>query len=232
MKKFAIILPLLLTACASAPKATHIDMPGADLSTSVSVTDLRPASEKENKIFSLLISSDGYGIYRKGDNTLDPPITQLFRRSSYERLGMNDDASSSITIHHLVVYLNAKSQLRRGAMFAALGGPIGAAIGAGTSKPITTGISQSVIGRDAFEKSQDNEYERAFFTEAENPQRASVFVIYIDATIRGKRVSVKSMSMASAPEGKNAYSIAVQSAIDYYLSQYTASEQTEQAGRR
>jgi hypothetical protein len=89
-----------------------------------------------------------------------------------------------------------------------------------------------VIGRDAFEKSQDNEYERAFFTEAENPQRASVFVIYIDATIRGKRVSVKSMSMASAPEGKNAYSIAVQSAIDYYLSQYTASEQTEQAGRR
>jgi hypothetical protein len=220
MKRLLFVLPLLLSACA--PIVTRVDLPGADDSTSVQVSDLRPASEKESKIFSLLITSGEYGIYRKGDQTLDPPMTQIFRRLAYDKLGVGKATPPSISIYHMVVYENRKSELRKGAVGAGIGGLVGAAIASGITAGDTVNISQSLIDRNQFEKSSAEEYERAFYTDAENPEHASVFVVYIDAAVDGKRVFVKTMAPTRAPEGHNAYSLAVQSAIQYYLSQYVA----------
>ena len=228
MKKLMLLLSLCLTACASTPKATRIDMPGPDLSVAVHVDDLRPASEKKDKIFSLLVTSSGYGIYRKGDSTLDPPAIQAFRRVAYESLG-DEVTKAPITVHHLVVYANAKSALRKSSIGIGLGGALGGAIGgavAGVSaqgaEPAQTNINQSIVDRNAFEKN-DDEYERAYYTDAENPRHASVIVIYIDATIAGKRIFVKTMAPTTVQRGQDAYSVAVQSAIQYWLSQYSAS---------
>lgn len=220
MKKLLLVLPLLLSACA--PVVTRINLPGTDNSTSVQITDLRPATEKESKIFSLLITSSEYGIYRKGDQTLDPPMTQIFRRMAYDKLGAGRAEPVSISIYHMVVYENRKSELRRGVAGGEIGGIIGAAVAAHINAEKTINISQSVIDRDQFEESIDEEYKRALYTDVENPQRASVFVIYIDAAVDGKRAFVKTMAPTQAPEGQSAYGLAVQSAIQYYLSQYAA----------
>ena len=216
MKRLLLILPIFLSACAPAP--VRVDMPGTDQSASVPVEDLRSADEKKSEIFSLMITSSGYGIYRKGDDSLDPPMTQVFRRLAYERIA--NGQSPIITIYHMVVYMNAKSELRRGAVAGGIGGLIGGAIAAGMSVGNSVNVSQSVVDRTQFENAPADEYQRAFYTDAENPEHASVFVIYIDAAVNGKRVFVKTMAPTKAPEGQNAYSLAIQSSIQYYLSQY------------
>lgn len=216
-----LVLPLFLSACA--PVVTRVNLPGTDDSTSVQVRDLRPATEKESKIFSLLITSSEYGIYRKGDQTLDPPMTQLFRRLVYDKLGVGKATPPGISIYHMVVYQNRKSELRRGVAGGEIGGIIGAAVAAHINAEKTVNLSESLVNRDQFEKSGADEYERALYTDQENPQRASVYVIYIDAAVDGKRVFVKTMAPTKAPDGQDAYSLAAQSAIQYYLSQYAGS---------
>ncbi|MDR3054952.1 MAG: hypothetical protein LBU53_06060 [Zoogloeaceae bacterium] len=213
MKKLLLLVLLLLNACA--PVVTRVDLSGVDKSSSVQVIDLRPATEKESEVFSLLITSKGYGIYRHGDQTLDPPMTQLFRRLAYEKLAMGGSVMPSISIYHMVVYRNIQSTLRK-----TVANMLGGTTGAATVAENAVNISQSVVDRDQFEKSGAKEYERAFYTNAENPGHAPVFVIYIDAAVGKKRVFVKTMAPAKAPEGQNAYSLAVQSSIQYYLSQY------------
>ena len=190
-----------------------------DPSSAVVVQDLRPEAEKKSEIFSYLITSSGYGIYRKGDETLDPPMPQLFRRRAYEA-SRGTGANPTITIYHMVVYMNLKSQLRGQAIGAGVGGIIGTAIASGLNAGSTVNISQSIVDRAAFEAGGGDEYERAFYTDEENPNHASVFVIYIDAAINGKRVFVKTLAPTTAPKGEVAYSLAVQSAIQFFLSQY------------
>lgn len=84
----------------------------------------------------------------------------------------------------------------------------------------TVNLSQSLVDRNLFDAAGGEEYERAFYTEAENPEKASVFVIYIDADVNGKSVFVKTMAPSKAPDGQNPHARAVESAIQYYLSQY------------
>ena len=120
----------------------------------------------------------------------------------------------------MVVYMNLKSQLRGQAIGAGVGGIIGTAIASGLNAGSTVNISQSIVDRAAFEAGGGDEYERAFCTDEENPNHASVFVIYIDAAINGKRVFVKTLAPTTAPKGEVAYSLAVQSAIQFFLSQY------------
>jgi hypothetical protein len=85
MKKLLLIVPLLLCACA--PAITRVDLPGSDQSISVPVEDLRPENEKKTEIFSSMVTSSGYGIYRMGDETLEPSMTSFFRRLVFEKLG-------------------------------------------------------------------------------------------------------------------------------------------------
>jgi hypothetical protein len=216
MKKLLLlVVPLLLCGCAA--KAVRMDMAGTDQSAAVPVKDLRPDSEKESEIFSLMITSSGYGTYRKGDEALDPPMPQVFRRMVYEKVGAGG-APTDITIHHMVVYMNMKSELRKGAI-GSIGGVVGAVITASMASNVGVNMNQALVDRATFEAAGHEEYERAFYTEAENPERASVFVVYIDATVNGKRVFIRTMAPVRGPKGQAPIVEAVKSSIQFYLTQ-------------
>lgn len=216
MKRLLLALPLLLSACA--PQVLKHDLAGAPGTVSVPVRDARPAIEKKEEIFSLMITSSGYGIYRKGEASLDPPLQQVFAHKALEKLGA--DAMKDATIHHMVVYMNLQSELRRGAVGAGLGGVIGSLIA--TSGMTGANLSQGLADRAKFEGVKD-EYERALYSEAENPKKASVFVVYIDAEAGGRRTFTRTMAATVAPEGQVPYLLAVDSAVQYWLQQHAAS---------
>lgn len=222
MKRLLLFIPIFFCACA--PSTTHVDFPGTDQSISVLVHDLRPNSEKQSILFSSFIMNGGYSIYRKGDETLDPPMVNIFRRMVFEKIG-DANLDMNITIHHMVVYENHQSEHRFLGIGAGLGGAIGGALSgaysAAQESTANVNITQSLVDRNQFENSGREEYFRAYYTEAENPDKASVFVIYIDASINEGRVFVKTMAPTYAPGGKSAYSLAVKSAIDYYMKEYS-----------
>lgn len=222
MKKFLIVLllPIVLAGCAA--PVSRIAVNGPEPVNSAPFQDLRPKSEKESEIFSYLITSAGYAIYRKGDETLSPNAAQLLRRRANERLGVVSGTGPSVTVHHLVVYWNRKSELRKGAMGNLLGGVIGGALVWAAEAKNTVNISQTVADSRKFLGVED-EYERAYFAPEENPGKASVFVTYIDAEIDGKRIFTRTLAPSAAEKGKDPYVVAVEASIDYFLSHFGSS---------
>jgi len=220
VKKLALIVSLFLCACAHTP--VPFDLPAEAQSISIPVEDLRPESEKNDEIFSLLVTSSQYGIYRKGDKTLSPPITDIFRWMVFERLG-ETEKNLKISVYHMVVYMNMKSMLRRQAFAFPIGGAIGVII-AGNTVASTVNISQSLVDREQFEHSSKTEAHRAFYSEEENPGNAPIFVIYIDAAVKDKRVFIKTIAPLSAPDGQYPLALAVEGAIQYWLDQYSSTK--------
>ena len=220
-KASALLLTLSLVLCGCSAPVSRPAVSGPEPVSSAPFNDLRPASEKENEIFSYLITSAGYAIYRKGDQTMSPPPVQLLRRRAIETLVGVDTAkpAPAITVHHLVVYWNAKSAMRKGAFGGAIGGALGGLIVCTSTCTQTVNISQQTVNATWF-NSVKEEYERAFYTAAENPEKASVFVTFIDAEINGKRVFVRTMAPSVAEKGQDPFVIAVEAAIKFYLSNY------------
>jgi hypothetical protein len=223
MKKFLFIvsLSLLLSGCGTSGPI-RVDIPEAARTLSVPTEDLRPESEKQGTLFSSFVMSSSYGIYRNSDDALDPKMIDIFRWMVYERLG-NANGDLKISVYHMIVYVNMKSALRSQAIGGALGGIIGATI-ASMANGRNVNIAQSLVDREQFEKIKP-EVRRAFYTKSENPEKASVFVIYIDASVNGKRLFVK--TMAPVTHTNEGYILAMQSAIQYYLDQYV-----EQVGEK
>lgn len=209
-------MPLILIGCAQ--PVTTIIVPEIVKSEAIVLKDLRPDLEKQNEILSLLVTSDAYGIYRKGDASTVPAATRLLQHRVFEKFNTSNQPKE-ITIHHLVVYLNMQSSLRRTAIMAGFGGVVGSAIAGGTQNNSAT-LSCSLIEKDAFEAAAKDEFKLALYTEKENPNKANVFIVFIDAEFNGKRVFVKTMSPAIAPENQNAHALAIDAAIQFYLSQY------------
>jgi len=50
----------------------------------LSIEDLRPPNEKEDQTFSLLISSEAYGIFRRGDKRLKPDPVRVLQYKIYK----------------------------------------------------------------------------------------------------------------------------------------------------
>ena len=221
MKKFLFIvsLSLLLGGCGTSGPI-RVDIPEAARTLSVPIEDLRPESEKEGKIFSTFIMSSSYGIYRNSDDLIDPKMIDIFRWMVFERLG-NASGDLKIAVHHMVVYANQKSALRGQAIGQALAGVVGALAAADMANNRNVNIAQSLVDSEQFEKIKP-EVRRAFYSESENPEKASVFVIYIDASVNGKRLFVK--TMAPVTKTSDGYVLAIKSAIQYYLDQYVASQ--------
>ena len=136
---------------------------------------------------------------------------------AYARLTREAATVPNITLHHMVVYLNMKAELRKGVAGGLVGGAIGGAIVGSIAAANTVNVSQSIVDPQQFDASAKDEFTRSLYTEEENPQHASVFVTYIDATTNGKRLFVKAMApfRSGAPE-------AIKGAINYYLDQYIA----------
>lgn len=207
---------LLIGGCA-APVVKY-ELANPERSSSVVVSDLRPASERQSENFSLLITSSAYGISRRGEEEINPPAIQILRHKAFEKFGSTRPLQ--IKVHHFVSYLNMKSELRSGAIGAGVGGILGAVIGSAVANSSSVNLSQTVVVRSQFDAKAQEEHERAFYTKEENPENASVYVIYLDAEINNKRVFVKTLTPTKPPEGKNAYALAIESTIGFYLSKY------------
>ncbi|TDU23304.1 hypothetical protein DFR24_4828 [Panacagrimonas perspica] len=208
----SLLILLLLTACSSAPKIQPAAEPPPVWTGPM--RDYRPVTERESTIFSTLITRAGYGIYRTGEDKMSPTGMYLLRRKAQQKLGADGKKPLAITVHHLVVYVNAKTQLRKTTMGGVVAGAVGGAVVAQSMDKMTVNLSQSVIDSTKFTY-VENEYERAFYTEEENLNRATVYVIYIEADINGKRTFTKTMASAKEP-----FPVVIEASVDYFLSHY------------
>lgn len=214
-RSIAILLMLACTACA--PVTTKVNVPDIAKSDALPVSDMRPASEKENKIFSLLITSKEYGIIRAGDARLSPPPIRLLQHETFQKFSIADHLPQ-MTVYHFVIYQNMKSQLRSGAVGAGFGGMVGAMVGNAIG-----GHDTSSQTRDVNEKTFDSvsdEYQRGLYTSAENPDKASVYIVYVDTDIDGKRVFTRTIASMEKHGDRNPLTDAVQLAIRNHLGHY------------
>ena len=209
----ALLLPLILAACASAPPP-QVVVPDIAKSEHVAVTDSRAAGETERKAFSYLITSDAYGIFRNGELGLQPPLLRLLQHRVFEKTG----ADAKVTVYHFVTYQNIQGQLRGAAMGSILG-PVGAVIG-GKMSEHDTALSTTLVDRAAFDAmTGDNEWKRGVPTPTENPQKGAVYVSYLDAEVNGKRAFVRVVAPISAPPGQIPFVVAMETTIQHFLAQ-------------
>jgi hypothetical protein len=219
MKKLGIaFLAMMCAACA--PVTTKVNVPDIAKSDSLSVSDMRPADEKDKKIFSLLLTSKEYGIMRVGDARLSPTPIHLLQYQAFKKFG---DAGHvpNVSVYHFVVYSNAKAQLRSGAIGAGLGGLVGAMIGNAMADHDTMANTE-IENETVFNNLSTDEYQRGLFTEDENPQKASVYIVYIETDIGGKKVFTRTISPIKKHGDEDSLAAAVQSAINHHLSRYDA----------
>jgi hypothetical protein len=184
---------------------------GIEKSSSVVVEDLRPATETKDELFSSFVFSEAYGISRFAERDANPTGMRLLSHRAYE--AFPDLNKSAFKVHHFVSYFNAAAMYRKMAAGAALssitgqGGnfAIGAqagsnAAGAKLSNKADTAIAKagevftSQIDSSVLQKTTDKEHQRALYTQAENPSKASALrVIYIETEILGKRIASRSI---------------------------------------
>jgi len=216
MKKLLLTLMILLTGCAS--QVTNVKVPGIERSESLRVKDMRPEIEKQSEIFSLSISNDAYAIYRVAESAVAPPAIRILQHNLFEKLGTGAQAPE-VKVMHLVIYQNRQSELRQSVIGAAIGGVLGSlAAGQATTDP--TGVANSLVDSKAFESLASTEFKRALYTEQENPGRGSVYVIYIETEVQGKRVFTRGVAPIKAKADESPFAFALESSMKFHLSQY------------
>lgn len=214
MRKMLLAMVVLVAGCAT--QVTTMNVPGIERSDSVRVKDLRPETEKQGEIFSLSVSNDAYAIYRIADGAITPSAIRLLQHRAYEKFGTG---SSEIKIHHFVIYRNRQAELKRGALFAAFGGALGAALATQvTTEP--TGISPSLVDGSAFDALATTEYKRALYTEQENPGRGSVYIVYIETEIQGRKIFTRTLVPMNIKDQDDSLNIALEESIKFHLSRY------------
>lgn len=181
---------LIIAGCASQPSLPPPEYPGIEQSDKIVLDNRRPSSESENEIFSLLVTSSAYAIYRIPDTATKPTGPRLLAHRAYEKFP-ELSSQPTLTVHHFVTYANLQSRLRKSSLLAGLTGPIGVAIFNSQELPVgdvlTTQIDSSVFEKTA----GPEEYTRAFFTAEENPEKSPVNLIYIDAEMLGQRIATR-----------------------------------------
>lgn len=183
-----VLSVLAATGCAVTPPVPPPEYPGIEQSASVSIQDLRPATESQKEIFSLLVTSSAYGLYRIEDAATKPTGMRLLAHRAYETFPELKN-QPSIKIQHFVAYSNLQSHLRKTSILAGLTGPIGVALLA-SDPPKPGEVLVTPVDSTLFDKtSGDEEYTRALFTEQENPERVPVNLVWIDTEMLGKRVA-------------------------------------------
>ena len=217
MKTIIVVLCVIVCVGCSAP-IVKVDIPNINESNSLNVVDLRPEIEKQSEVFGLMVTSSAYGTSRRGDELLNPPAIRILKHRAYEKFSALGEMPE-IKVYHFVVYMNYQSELRSVALAAAIGGVIGAGIVTIPNHDTVEGVF-SIIDKRDFRIDMDYEYTRALCSEKENPNKASVMVVYIDAEIDGKRTFIKSITPAKLESGMNPHLAAVEAAIQYYLQQY------------
>lgn len=217
-RTLVVVLSLFCAACA--PVATKVNVPDIAKSDSLSVSDMRPASEKENKIFSLLLTSKEYGIIRTGDVRLSPPPVRLLQYQAFQKFSASGHLPG-VTVYHFVIYQNMKHQFRSAAVGGGIGGLVGALIGNAIGSHDSSSQTQ-LVDEKTFD-SVSEEYEHGLYSSAENPDKASVYIVYLDTDIGGKRVFTKTMASIEKHGDQDPLVAAVQLAIKNHLGNYDGS---------
>jgi hypothetical protein len=119
-----------------------------------------------------------------------------------------------------VIYENMRSQLRAGAIGAGVGGLIGGEIGNAMASHDAS--SQTQIVDEMSFNAVTEEYLRGQYSASENPDKASVFIIYVDTDIDGKKVFTRTVASMKTHGDQSALADAVQLAIKNHLSHYDA----------
>jgi hypothetical protein len=214
-----LIVGLLALACAGCVPPAKVDMPDAAKSASLPVSDMRPASEKDKKIFSLLLTSKEYGVIRTGDTGLSPSPVTVLQYDAFHKLG---GADHKVTVYHFVIYINAKAHLRAQAVFAGIGGIIGGMISNSVYNHSTSPETQ-LVNQSTFDNvSGDNEYERAYYTRDEDPSNSPVYIIYLDTDIDGKRLFTRTVTPMRQQGKENSLAAGVELAITNHLNDYAS----------
>jgi surface antigen len=216
LKALLFSLVVLLSGCAT--QVVPLNVTGLESSEATQAQDLRPPKEKQGEIFSLLITSEAYATYRIADSSLTPSAIRLLQHRFHERFGSASKAPE-LKVYHLVIYRNMQAEFRRSAIGAGIGGALGAVIG-GQSVKSLDGSTSSRVESANFDALESAEYKRSWYTEAENPGRGSVHVIYIETEANGKRVFTKTISPMTAKSGEIPIVTAIEAAVSYHLSQY------------
>jgi len=216
MKRYLFLLSALLCAGCS-PVVTKVNVTDMVKSESVQMQDVRPASEKVDKIFSLLITSKEYGVMRWGDARLSPTSMRLLQHEAFQELAAAD-RPLKITVSHFVIYGNMRAQFRSGAAGGAVAGLAGALI-ANEIASHDASFQTQIVDETAFNSVTD-EYLRGTYSSTENPDKASVYIIYIDTDIDGKKIFTRTIASMKPHDDKNPFADAVQLAIKNHLSQY------------
>jgi len=188
IKTLLALTALALTGCASGPTVPPPTFPGIEQSDKITIEDLRPKTESEKEIFSLMITSDAYAIYRVADDATKPTGPRLLAHRAYESFPELAN-QPTIKVLHFVTYANLQSQLRKTSIVAGLTGPIGVAVMGTPDYPSSQVVTTPVDSGQLEKTAGDEEYTRAYFTEQENPSKSPVNVIYIETEMLGKRVA-------------------------------------------
>ena len=179
------------------------------------VEDLRPASEKVDKSYSFFIGSESYGIFRRGDKWVVPDPIRLFQHKIFEKY---PDGSNQpdVKVHHLAVYQNSGSLLKRGVLGGIIGGVIGSAIASSTTKYGIEGKA-GLTSSEEF-NSFEEEYQRGTYTSEENPGNVSIYRVYFEAEIEGKRTFVTTVTPVELPndDKRNSQAVAVETAWPFF----------------
>ena len=220
MKQYIVVLWMLAcTGCA--PVVTKVNLPDIAKSNSLSVSDMRPASEKERKMFSLLVSNDKYGIVRTGDARLSPSPLRLLQYQAFDKFNASGHLPK-VGVYHFVVYQNTKAQLLAETTGAVAGGLIGALI----AQSITdhdVPASTRFFDEETFDTQSSDEYQLGLFTKSENPKKGAVYIIYIDTDVDGKKVFTRTIAPIHKHGDQDPLASAVQLAIKNHLDHYDAS---------
>jgi len=200
LKMLFALSALTIAGCASQPPVPPPEFPGLEQSDKITIQDLRPHTESEKEIFSLLITSDAYAIYRVADTATKPTGPRLLAHRAYETLP-ELSKQPSIKVLHFVTYANLQSQLRKNSLLAGFTGPIGVALMADKTFPAGEVLTTQIDSQSLDKTEGKEEYTRAYFTAEENPKKSPVNLIYIDTEILGKRVTTRCLvpPIASRP---------------------------------
>lgn len=209
-KLLSVLLALSLVGCAS------VQLPIADIESSaeIAVVDLRPSEEGIRESFSLLITSERYGYARLSQDLTTPNGPRLFAHRLMEKYGVMEVPPTKL--HHFVVYMNARSELRTNAVAAGFGGAIGAAIAAGT---VTRDgeVSHTLVNPAEFDLlSGEDEYKRAIYTDSELPDGASAYIVYIESETAGMRRFTRTVAPMRHAETHPVHA-ALEAAIEFHL---------------
>ncbi|UTW09181.1 hypothetical protein [Pseudomonas benzenivorans] len=216
MKTVLAVLVLMLAGCAG--QVTNPNVANVERSSSISVVDRRPETEKKAETFSYSISNDAYATYRMAEETVSPPGTILLRHRAYEKFGAAMP-SLELVVHHFVVYSNLQSELRRSTIGGVFAGALGSVVASQlpTTAPDTACTS---VDRAGFDSLASAEYKRALYSERENPNHASVYIVYIDTEINGKRVFTRTMMPFKKAADAEPQVAALEAAVRCQLAQY------------